>query len=109
MNTRLVFVGLFLLSGIVLMAAPVRPAHADWVERQITDHGSAWEMAAGAAADPVLAADWADRMIAARAAGPGSGDWVDRMVANRSLELAPPFLQQAEVKAALAGAGNNTN
>lgn len=109
MNTRLVFAGLFLLSAMVLMAAPLRAARADWIERQIVDHGSAWVMAGAAAADPVLAADWTDRMIAARAAGPQLDDWVDRMVADRSLELAPPFLQQAEVKAALAGAGTTAN
>jgi hypothetical protein len=109
MSTRLVFAALFLVSGMVLMAAPLRAARADWVERQIADQGSAGVMAGGAAVDSTLAADWTDRMIAARAAGPALNDWVDRMVADRSLELAPPLLQQGEVKTALAGTGNSTD
>lgn len=108
MNTRLVFVGLFFLSGIVLMASPVRRTGADWVDRQVADQGSAVR-AAGIAGDPARTADWVDRMIAARAAPPMSDDWVDRMIANRSSELAPSLTLQTGVKAARAGAGNAAN
>jgi len=83
MNTRLVFVGLFLLSGIVLMAAPNRRDHsADWVDRQVADQGSAWVMAAAAPPDPATTTDWVDRMAAARGLGSVPGDWIDRMIAD---------------------------
>ena len=109
MNKRLFLLGLFLFSGIVLMATPaVRAQPDDWVNRIVADHGSALSAATTASpSDRARPDDWADRMIAAGAAAPQPLDWIDRMVADRSVDLgAPSSPQSGGVKAALAGTVN---
>jgi hypothetical protein len=106
MNKRLFLFGVFLVSSIVLMAAPAAPTWpGDWVERMIADRAAALETAT--TSDRLPAGDWVERMIAASASAPQPDDWVGRMIADRGRDFASPSLAQIEgVKTALMATGS---
>ena len=91
MNKRLFLFGLFLATGMILMAAPARPVQPeDWVDRMIANHASALRALSG------------DGMVAAGVESLQPPDWIDRMIANRQMRAATPaFSTGGGVKTAL--------